>query len=587
MRNVKAMMAGIAAILAITAGAQAETSTVVAVPAEEAKSAPPAAIETGAPPEVMAPLSPTPPQASGLRQALERLAAGATDREAEERVAIAAFYDARQGAPVWITDTGLTAKGEALVATLAAAGDYGLDPADFALPDSRVQFPLTAEAASNAEATFMLAAMKYARFARGGRIMHPAQDLSSYLDRGPQLIEPKLVLAAFADSTDIGATLRGFHPQHPQFEKLRQVYLRLRGDPKGGKHGPRPLSADAKRVLANMEQWRWMPSDMGETYVWNNIPEFMQRVVHDGQVVRFEKIVAGLINKQTPIFSRPLKTIVFRPKWKVPESIKVREVWPSLLRGGGVMAQFGLQIETKDGQPVPIHSVNWATADIRNYEVIQPPGPHSILGVLKFRFPNQHTVFMHDTQDKHLFAASQRTYSHGCMRVKNPVQLAQILLGYDKGMDPAAVAELTKTGPLDNEVPLDHKIPVHITYFTAMVADDGSLKTFRDVYGHEKRIGLALEGRWSEIEKGRDHLAPVEPDMAEVTRAQTQVARTRLDEEPVGGIGMGGARYGSNTVASYGAAAVTPPGAARRGAALQPKPQKSFDLLGAVFGGGF
>jgi len=571
--------------MALNGPARAEPPTVIAVPAEEAKSAPPSVIDTGAPPEVMASPTTSPSaRAAGLRQALERAANGENEREAEERAAIAAFYDGRDGEPLWITSSGLTPRTEALIAAIATAGDYGLDPKDFALPDARLSFPLTAEAASDAEATFMLAAMKYARYARGGRIMHPAQDLSSYLDRGPQLIDPKLVLTALADSNDVAATLRGFNPQHPQFEKLRQVYLKLRGDMKSGKHGPRPLSAEARRVLANMEEWRWMPSDMGETYVWNNIPEFMQRVVHDGQVVRFEKIVAGLIAKQTPIFSRPLKTIVFRPKWRVPESIKVHDVWPSLLHGGGVMAQFGLQIETKDGQQVAVRSVNWATADIRNYEVIQPPGPHSILGVLKFRFPNQHTVFMHDTQDKYLFASSQRTYSHGCMRVKNPVQLAQILLGYDKGMDPAAVAELTKTGPLDNEVPLDHKIPVHLTYFTAMVADDGSLKTFRDVYGHERRISLALEGRWSEIEKGRDHLAPVEPDMAEVTRVQTRGARARLDVEPVAGFGMGGSRYGSDTVAASGATLAPANGAGRR-AGLQPKPQKQFDLLGAVFGG--
>jgi L,D-transpeptidase YcbB len=276
-----------------------------------------------------------------------------------------------------------------------------------------------------------------------------------------------------------------------------------------------------------MEQWRWMPSDLGQLYVWNNIPEYIQRVVDKGEIVNTERIVAGEIGKQTPIFSRSMRKIVFRPKWKVPESIKVREIWPSLLRGGGLLAQYGLEIETKDGKRVDPRAVNWAKEDIRNYEVIQPPGPKSVLGVVKFTFPNPHTVYMHDTQDKHLFAASQRTYSHGCMRVKNPLRLAELLLGSDQGLDAAAIADFVKVGPLDNEVALQRKIPVHTTYFTALVSDDGKVTTFRDVYGHEKRIVQALEGRWTEIAKGRDHLAPVEPDMAAAVRPRPVAQRTQ------------------------------------------------------------
>lgn len=521
MQSLRAIGFSILALLAVQP-AFAEPGTVIALPAEEAKSAPQSPLDTGAPPEVNAP---SVPLAATIHQALAAPQAGESDREAEERAAITAFYDAHQGAPMWIAQAGLTPKGEELIVEIAGAVDWGLDPADFALPDPTIRAPLAAETVAQAEAILTLAAIKYARYARGGRIMHPAQDLSSYLDRGPQLIDPALVLKQLAESTDIGATLRGYHPQHPQFEKLRQVYLRMRGDAKVSRKGVKLLSSDARRVLANMEQWRWMPNDLGETYVWNNIPEFLQRVVHEGQIVRTEKIVAGEIGKQTPIFSRPLKKIVFRPKWKVPESIKVREIWPSLLRGGGIMAQYGLQVETKDGQPVAFHSVNWATADIRNYEVIQPPGGKSVLGVVKFNFPNQHTVYMHDTPDKYMFASSQRTYSHGCMRVKNPVQLAQILLAYDKGWDAPTVDGLIKSGPLDNEVIIEHRIPVHITYFTAAVADDGSLKTFRDVYGHERRITQALEGKWSEIVKGRDHLAPVEPDMAAAVRPRISPVR--------------------------------------------------------------
>lgn len=572
---------------ALIPAAQAqEPPAVLAIPAPQAKPALPATIETGALPEAKAPAAAVVAQKSLLALTVERLASDAVEREAEERSAISQFYDARQGEPVWLTTSGLTPKGEALIAAIASAADYGLDPADFALPDAKIGFPLVPEAAADAEATLMLAAIKYARYARGGRIMHPAQDLSNYIDRGPQLIDPKTVLAAFAESADIGATLRGFHPQHPQFERLRQVYLKLRGEQKVAKRGAaKGSSADLRRVLANMEQWRWMPADMGEAYIWNNIPDFTQRVVVNGQLVRLEKIVTGEIGKQTPVLSRPLKRIAFRPKWKVPESIKVKELWPSLLRGGGLMRQYGLELETKDGQPLDYRTMDWAKEDIRNYEVIQPPGGRSVLGVVKFSFPNQHTVYMHDTPDKYMFASAQRTFSHGCMRVRNPVQLAEIVLAYDQGMTAQTIADLIRSGPLDNQVEIKHRIPVHVTYFTAMVDDDGKLKTFRDVYGHERRISLALEGRWSEIDKGRDALAPAEPDMAEASRAKTAVSsRVAMDEELTPSFGMGGARYTPE-------AAGTPaqPGGSRRAAQAQvhakPQKPKSFDLLGQIFGG--
>ena len=137
-----------------------------------------------------------------------------------------------------------------------------------------------------------------------------------------------------------------------------------------------------------MEQWRWMPADMGELYVWNNIPEYTQRVVKGGAVLQTERIVAGEIGKQTPIFTRPMRRITFRPTWKVPESIKVRELWPSLLQGGGLMREWDLEIRTKDGQLVDWRKLDWTKTDIREYDVIQPNGPKSVMGKVKFSFPN-------------------------------------------------------------------------------------------------------------------------------------------------------------------------------------------------------
>lgn len=371
--------------------------------------------------------------------------------------------------------------------------------------------------------------LKYARHARGGRILDPTTMLSSYLDRKPQLLAATIVLDRIAAAEDVGAEMTGFHPRHPEFERLRQAYL--------GQRLARGTSAEGRRLLANMEQWRWMPADLGQLYVQVNLPEFVLRVVKNGEVIHTERIVAGEIGKQTPIFSRPMKKIVFRPKWRVPESIKVRELWPSMVRGsGGQMTTFGLQLETKDGQPVDWRGIDWARTDIRQYEVVQPPGPRSVLGVVKFAFPSQHTVYMHDTQDKHLFAASQRTFSHGCMRVRNPLLYAEVLLREDKGWDGAKVRELASSGPLDNEVVLEKRINVHMTYFTAQAGADGRVQSFRDVYGHERRITQALEGKWNQIARGPDHLAPVTPDLtAAVTRTPRGGARMARMQPPPSG----------------------------------------------------
>ena len=447
------------------------------------------------------------------------------DKEALDGAAIAEFYAARGGKTLWMTDTAVTSKARALIGEIKNADAYGLSAKDFRLPDvpESDTATLTTEAAANAELQLTTAALKYVRFARGGRISDPAAQLNTNLDRRPQWVDPKIVLEQLASSETPDAVLRDYHPKHPQFEKLRQLYVKSLPANPGA-----PLSASAKRLRTNMEMWRWMNEDMGDMHVFNNIPEFMQYVYKDGQIVRSEKIVAGMLDKQSSIFSRPLKYVVLRPQWRVPESIKVKEIWPSLIRGGGYMRQYALELETKDGQRVDWRRIDWVNTDIRNYEVVQPPGPKSVLGHVKFTFPSQHTIFMHDTPDKWMFRSSQRTLSHGCLRVQKPMELAEMVLMEDKAWDKDKVSEISRSGPLNNEIVIDKRIPIHLVYFTAWVGDDGRQKIFADIYGHEKRVTQALDGDWDKIKKGRDRLAPVQPinTQAVATRAPLKINRT-------------------------------------------------------------
>ena len=521
------------------------------------------------------------------------------DYDEADRTAVLQFYDARMGQTFWFSRAGLTPAGDQLRTELAKADDWGLSSKDLLIPNlDRVSNDTASdEDRTEAEIKLSLAALRYARHARGGRIANPTEQLSSYIDRKPQLLEPGLVIESLTAAADKGAYLRGLHPKHPQFERLREklVAVRAGGDqdavekiPSSGpktsagkshpqialirerlkvpspglkpdgtaaddtyydaalaravvqfkeKHELEPytptitnaLRAELNRddrvseeiLLANMEQWRWMPDDLGAKHIEVNVPEFTVRVMKDNAIIHDERIVSGRYETQTPIFSDRMKTVVFNPSWIVPHSIMVNELLPKLRAGGNPIARQGLEIKRND-RIVDAMDVNWNRSDIRLYHVYQPPGPSNVLGVVKFLFPNKHAVYLHDTPSKSLFNARVRMFSHGCVRVRNPVRLAEVIMAEDKGWDARKVKDILTSGPGDNDVTLDTPMPVHIMYFTAWVGDDGEVKTFQDVYGHQKRVTLALAGRFSEIVRNRDHLAP--PDVSKVP-----VARNRDD----------------------------------------------------------
>jgi L,D-transpeptidase YcbB len=278
----------------------------------------------------------------------------------------------------------------------------------------------------------------------------------------------------------------------------------------GGDKPPPAYGSDEQRLIANMERWRWMPEDMGEFHVWDNIPEFQTRVVRKGQVVHQAKIIVGRVETQTTIFSANMRYVVFGPEWGVPDSIKVKELLPYLrttsdgpgffgFGGGGgvtdtrVLEKHNLRV-SYNGQPVDPSQIDFRQVDIRKYNFIQPSGPSNALGAVKFRFPNKHDIYMHDTPQRELFEKTVRTFSHGCMRVQNPGRLAEVLLEEDKGWSSARVRELMERGG-NNEVTLSKQIPVHITYFTTVASEDGQVRSFGDVYGHDKRVASALAGR--------------------------------------------------------------------------------------------
>lgn len=276
--------------------------------------------------------------------------------------------------------------------------------------------------------------------------------------------------------------------------------------------GPENNADRIAAVIANMEEWRWMPQELGATNVFVNIPAFSIRLTKDGAPVFEDRVVVGTADKQTPIFSKSMKTIVLRPEWNLPDSIKLT----ALLSGRSVEQQG--YVVMRNGRTIDSTRVNWAKANLREYTIFQPSGDDNALGLVKFLFPNKHAVYLHDTPSRHLFNERVRLYSHGCVRVRNPQVFAQDLLDIDRGAAAFDVKRLVRKGPKDNNVTLETPIPVHVGYFTVWVGDDGQPQYFKDYYGHQKRITLALAGKWKQIDVGKDHLAEIDTSMLKQVR---------------------------------------------------------------------
>jgi murein L,D-transpeptidase YcbB/YkuD len=441
--------------------------------------------------------------------------------EAIDRAGLSRVYatlgdnsDENKRQPLWATATGLNQQARDAIQEIANAAEWGLPPEAFSVPSGTEMSGkrLNPREMIALEMKMSLAILKYARYARGGR-MDPT-DLSLDIDRKPPLLAADFVLRGVQAATDVSAFLHGLHPKHDQFVKLRAAYLKALDDEADGidtigdtkpagrnkrrrKSGRRTLLS--KRLLYNMEMWRWMPEDLGETYVMPNIPEFRIRVVKDNHIIHSERMVTGKVANKTPMFSDELETIVFRPNWGIPNSIKVKEILPKIMRGKGIERQgFRVQYGGRDIDP---RSVDWRGVDIRNYHIYQPPGRRNALGLVKFLFPNKHAVYFHDTPSKYLFKKKSRAFSHGCMRVRNPIKLAAVLFNQDRGWSESRVKELSESGINNQHISLNRKIPVHVTYFTARADEDGEIKLVKDIYGHEKRIQLGFDGKAHTIVK--------------------------------------------------------------------------------------
>jgi murein L,D-transpeptidase YcbB/YkuD len=488
---------------------------------------------------------------------------GQSNAHADDVAAVKAFYAANPDTVLWIDGEALSRKAQAAIGEIGKSDDWGLKAANFSVPSLASTDPASL---ADAEAQLSLAVLKYARHARGGRL-DPTQ-LTDAIDRTANLIQPAKVMADIAAASSPDDYLRKLHPQHPQFERLRQLYLAMRAgtfnppplpvaaeaspEEASGKRAKKkkksttpatPPAITADRVLFNMEQWRWMPDDLGRLHVAVNIPEFQLRLMKDSKPIHVERVVTGTVANQTPIFSKEMQSIVFQPGWGVPPSIKVKELLPGLLAGRDPVGSRGWRMSYR-GREVSASSINWRAVDIRRVSIVQPPGPSNALGQVKFLFPNKHDVYMHDTPSKSLFNAEMRAFSHGCVRVRNPMKFAEVIFAETGGWAPTRVASLARGKP-ENQVTVPGKVDVHITYFTIAVDDDGKISSYRDIYGHEARLLGGLDGRLSQVARKPQDLSAVRTSL--IGRAPARRVASAYDDDTPRARGSSGRSGGAAT----------------------------------------
>lgn len=239
-------------------------------------------------------------------------------------------------------------------------------------------------------------------------------------------------------------------------------------------------------IVANMERWRWMPEDLGDLNVFVNIPEYRLEVAKYGEVVWDTRVIVGQTRRQTPLFSDKIRHVVTNPYWNVPPTILRQDVMPKVAANPGYLDSQNMEL-FYGGTQVDPYSVDWTTANPSAFRVRQKPGRSNSLGMVKFLFPNSHDVYLHDTNSPGLFSRSQRAISSGCVRVENPFEFARVLLENEPNFTVASVEGSLGAGK-ERWFNMDHRVPVHLAYFTLRISKDGTVRSYADIYGHNAAV---------------------------------------------------------------------------------------------------
>ncbi|MCC9137377.1 murein L,D-transpeptidase [Pontibacter silvestris] len=267
-----------------------------------------------------------------------------------------------------------------------------------------------------------------------------------------------------------------------------------------------PLEDRINQIMINMERWRWIPKRMvpkklDQKYIWVNIPEYKLYIYEDPdndpeaerkyKKVMDMRVIVGKTMHSTPIFSDKVQYVVMAPYWNMPGSIVENEAKPAIMRDPNWLVRNNMEIVTRDkaNNPVSPSSIDWSGVTANNFPYLlrQKPGPKNSLGMIKFLFPNEYSVYLHDTPADALFNQRERDFSHGCVRLEKPVELAKYLLKDMPEWDENKI-RTTMQGGKEEWVTLPKNVQVYIVYFTTWVDEDGNLNFREDLYGHDKKL---------------------------------------------------------------------------------------------------
>ena len=402
------------------------------------------------------------------------------------------FYEARGHTPAWIDGDRPTDQLDELLKVLADAPLHGLEPAAYGLEDLRAARTAADEAWWGAkfdtqrvpelDVRLTYAFLEHAADLIGWRLSPRSID-KSWL-ASPKKVDLAEQLRAAVDGKGVRDTLESLAPVHPQYKGLQAALVRAREEGK---------KEDVERIAINLERWRWVPSDLGDRHVLVNVPSYQMQVVEGEKPVLAMRVIVGAPDTPTPLFSDNMTYVVFSPYWNIPESILREETLPRLMEDPDYLARNNMEVVGTSGEVVDAAAVDWSDAEAtKGLRFRQAPGPENALGLVKFIFPNHFNVYLHDTPGDALFKKPVRALSHGCIRLEQPVALAEYVLA-DRGSWTGPRITKAMHAKEEQSVTLKEPLPVHIGYWTAWVEEDGRVTFTDDPYGLDRKHAAARE----------------------------------------------------------------------------------------------
>lgn len=318
-------------------------------------------------------------------------------------------------------------------------------------------------------------------------------------ERGPRIAQVRARLEATGDVAplDEGGDAEFFDPALEAAVKTFQHRASLDPDGVIGARTLAQLNTTAQQrvdqIIANMERWRWLPDDLGRRHIRVNIADFSLEARNDGVVERRHDVIVGRLYRRTPVFSGNMTYMVLNPWWETPPSLAVRDKLPAFRSDPASVRRLGFQVIDRSGSIVDPDTIDWSAVPAQGfpYRLRQAPGPQNALGEVKFMFPNSHNVYLHDTPTRGLFSQTRRDFSSGCVRVRDPLALAEWVLAETPDWSAARIQTVT-AGDTETRASLARSIPVHILYWTAVPDETTGIRFVDDLYDRDQNLIAAL-----------------------------------------------------------------------------------------------